>query len=339
MMKRHLLSHAAVSSLALGLLAAACSRDRPGERAATQASGVEHAAATSAQTAPTIAPPTMIDASPRDYAGLHNVVAFHDGFYSGSVPEGGAGFDTLRDMGIRTIISVDGAEPDLALARARGLRYIHLPIGYNGFDEQRRRELVRATRDAMNDGPVYIHCHHGKHRSAGAAGTIAASLGWATPAAMVERMQVSGTALGYKGLYACTAGASILAAPIIDATPAHFPEVSHPHGFVKAMVEADDALEHLREIEQAGWTVPKDHPDLVPAAEAGLLADLLRLMSTSERAAKQPADFAAFLQRNSDEAATLESLLAAGEQDDAKLSAQFKLIGASCKECHVKYRD
>ena len=147
--------------------------------------------------APAITLPTMSDQSPRDYPGIHNAVAFHDGFISGSVPEGEAGFETLAAMGVKTIISVDGAVPDVDMARARGLRYIHLPIGYNGFDEQRRLELARATRDAMNDGAVYIHCHHGKHRSAGAAAVVIASLGWATPEKAIERMKVSGAAPAY----------------------------------------------------------------------------------------------------------------------------------------------
>jgi hypothetical protein len=66
-----------------------------------------------------VQPPALVDDRPRDYPGLHNVVAYHDGFYSGSVPEGDAGFDTIAGMGVRTIISVDGAEPDVVRAAAR----------------------------------------------------------------------------------------------------------------------------------------------------------------------------------------------------------------------------
>lgn len=55
---------------------------------------------------------------------------------------------------------------------------IHLPIGYNGFDENRRLELVRATRDAIQEGPVYIHCHHGKHTACGCRGGERRSPGW-----------------------------------------------------------------------------------------------------------------------------------------------------------------
>jgi len=168
-----------------------------------------------------VPPPTMADGAPRDLPGLHNVVAYHEGFWSGGVPEGQAGFDSLRSLGVRTVISVDGALPDLALAKAAGLRYVHLPIGYDGFDDARKAELVRAVRDLPK--PLYLHCHHGKHRSAGAAATVAVSLGWMTNAEAAARMKVSGTAEGYKGLWACTAKAAPMMAAAIDsiASPTH----------------------------------------------------------------------------------------------------------------------
>lgn len=299
--------------------------------------------ATAAARAGTVAAPTLADAKPRDLPGIHNVVAYHDGLYSGGAPEGDAAFDTIAAMGVRTVISVDGAVPDVEAAGARGLKYIHLPIGYNGFDETRKRELVRATRDALKEGPVYIHCHHGKHRSAGAAGTIVAALGWASPEAMVERMKVSGTAANYTGLYRCTATATVLGADEIDAMPASYPSISRPGTFVAAMVEVDMAFDHLKAIQRAGWTVPADHPDLVPAAEAGRLADALRISAESSYAKRKPADFAAALSVDSDRAQAIENILAAlksGEKPDvAKLDAGMKLLAASCKDCHAKYRD
>jgi len=109
-----------------------------------------------AQRSPT-APPSMLETKPVDLPGIHNAVAYHDGFISGSSPDEDAGIDTLAAMGIKTIITVDGAKPDVAKAAARGIRYIHLPFGYNGFDEARKLKLTRATRDALAQGPVYIH--------------------------------------------------------------------------------------------------------------------------------------------------------------------------------------
>ena len=170
------LSLALCLGIALGLRCASTGQGVP----------VEPAAATQ----PSREWPGLEDRQPRDLPGLHNVVAFHDNYFSGSAPDGDEGFATLAAAGVKTIISVDGAEPDVAVAKAHGIRYIHLPIGYNGFDEQRRLQLTRATRDAMDSGPVYIHCHHGKHRSAGAAGAVAVSLGWLSPLEAVSRMHV-----------------------------------------------------------------------------------------------------------------------------------------------------
>ncbi|MBL8762193.1 MAG: cytochrome c [Phycisphaerae bacterium] len=286
-----------------------------------------------------VEPPKLIDATPRDYPGLHNVVAYHDGFYSGSVPEGDAGFDAVAGMGVKTIISVDGAAPEVEYATARGIRYIHLPIGYNGFDEQRKLEITRATRDAMIKGPVYIHCHHGKHRSAGAAAAAAVGLGWMTPEDGVARMKVSGTAPSYKGLYACVAASTLVGADVIDSVPPNFPEAAAPKGFVKAMVELDEINEHLKLIEKAGWQAPKEHPDLVPVAEAGRMADMLRVLAGGDRASSKPADFARALRDNAELAQQLEDALLAGENDGVTLSGKFKAVGASCKDCHTKFRD
>lgn len=285
---------------------------------------------------------------PRDFPGLHNLVDFRgqgaDGFYSGSVPEGDAGFDALVGLGVKTVISVDGALPDLARAKARGLRYVHLPIGYDGFDDVRKAELVRAVRDLPR--PIYLHCHHGKHRSAGAAGTIAVSLGWMTNAQAAARMKVSGTAEGYTGLWSCTAKAAPMVAAAIDAARADFPEVTAPDSMVAAMVAIDEALDRIKLVEKNGWKVPASHPDVAPAADAGRIADLLRLLEQDahverlDEAART--DFRARLSRNAREASALEELLLrelAPGGDAAKLAPAMKALGAGCKDCHVKHRD
>lgn len=312
---------------------------------------VRHDPATGAPTppadaaAPVTAPaatrtmPTMADQIPADLPGLHNLLAFHENFISGSGPEGEEAFDSLAALGFKTIISVDGGTPRVELAQARGIRYIHLPIGYNGFDEKRKRELTRAVRDALADGPVYIHCHHGKHRSAGAAATVAVSLGWSNTEAMIERMKMAGTSPSYKGLYACAREATPLPKEAIDAVPADFPSISKPGTFVQGMVDIDHAFDHLRLIEKAGWRTPADHPDLVPAAEAGRLSDLFLHLKGGAYTQRKPDDFKAWMESSHQQAQLIENELASGNPDLAKVTAAFKSLGASCKECHVAYRD
>lgn len=307
--------------------------------AVTLVAGCSSTSEKSAVQPPRIPSPALADATPRDYPGLHNVVAYHDGYFSGSVPEGDAGFETLAAMGVKTIISVDGAAPEVERARALGIRYVHLPIGYNGFDEERRLELARASSDALKDGSVYVHCHHGKHRSAGAAAAVGVSLGWGTPEEMVARMKVSGTAPNYTGLYKCAADSTELTPGQISAVPANFPEISQVTSFVKGMVEVDEVMEHLKAIEKAGWKAPPDHPDLVPVAEAGRLADLLRQLSEGGRASREPEAFAKMMARNSAEAQAVEDGLLQSPVDASGLSAKFKIVAASCKECHEQFRD
>src|SRR5262245_34504268 len=64
--------------------------------------------------------------------GLHNVHRITDKLLSGSRPEGDEGFRLLRDLGVKTVMSVDGARPEVERARKYGLRYVHLPFGYDG---------------------------------------------------------------------------------------------------------------------------------------------------------------------------------------------------------------
>jgi protein tyrosine phosphatase (PTP) superfamily phosphohydrolase (DUF442 family) len=283
-------------------------------------------------------PPTTATSAPIDAPGLLNVVAYGPAVWSGSVPAGDAGFATLKAWGVQTVISVDGAAPDLTRASANGVRYVHLPIGYDGFDDARKLQLVRAVRDLPK--PIYIHCHHGKHRSAGAAGTIAVSLGWLTTDAALARMKISGTAPNYTGLYACAASASLLNAATIDQASADFPSVTRPNGLVEAMLAIDDTNDRLVAIERAGWKVPADHTDLVPVAEAAALADHLRLLAASPEIAARPPSFRDLLAKSQSIAQRLEDQLSTVPSGDpARLSVDMQALQATCKECHASARN
>jgi hypothetical protein len=155
------------------------------------------------------------------------------------------------------------------------------------------------------------------------AGAVVASLGWLTNGEATARMKVSGTAPNYKGVYGCVAKSTVIDAKTIDAVPVNLPEVSHPASFVKAMAEVDEINDRLKLIEKAGRTVPKDHPDLVPAAEAGRMADQFRLVAESERAKSNPEDFAAVLKLDAERITRLEDMIVVGEKDTAKLSETF----------------
>lgn len=284
-----------------------------------------------------LSPPAINAAEPASYPGLHNVVAYGPGIYAGSAPEGAAGFASLNGLGVKTVLSVDGATPDLAGARAAGLRYIHLPIGYSGMDRERTLQISKAIKDAAARGPVYVHCHHGKHRAAGAAGAAMVTLGLLSNEAATAKLHISGTAPQYPGLYRCVSIAAVASPEALAAVGDEFPEVTRPAGLVEAMIGIDEAVDHLKAVEAAAWATPKDQPDLVPAAEAGRAADLFR--ACEEAAGERPADFRAWLKEARTAAGELETSLTAPAHDKAALSAKLKAFTRSCAACHAKYRD
>src|SRR5690349_19529458 len=91
--------------------------------------------------------PSSSDFARVEAAGLHNVLRVSDRLYSGSSPEGEEGFRSLEELGVRTVVSVDGARPDVEGARRHALRYVHLPIGYDGVPRDQALRLARAVRD------------------------------------------------------------------------------------------------------------------------------------------------------------------------------------------------
>lgn len=278
-------------------------------------------------------PPAAESAAHPPLPNLHRLT---DRILSGGVPDGEAGFAELAALGVRTVISVDGAAPDVAGAAAHGLRYVHIPITYAEVNEAERLELARAIRDLP--GPVYLHCHHGKHRAPAAAAAAGVVLGAITPEAGVAFMKEAGTAASYEGLYACVSLARAATPEEVDAAPAAFPAVREPEGIVAAMVEIDHAFEHLAQIARAGWKVPRDHPDLVPAAEAGQLADGLRVGGEDPDVAALGDAFAKRMADAVAKATALEEAIVAGAPT-SELDARLALVRTSCKDCHGPYRN
>lgn len=282
---------------------------------------------------------TRRTASPTDAVNsheLHNVIRVNDRLISGSVPENDRGFDELQALGVRTIISVDGATPDVTRAAARGLRYVHVPVGYHGLSVAQQRQIARAVRDLP--GPIYLHCHHGKHRGPAAAASAAVLLGDMSPEAGDVFLKQAGTSSNYPGLFACVHSARALDAKELDATPPDFPAIAPRPELVEAMSAAQDAFDHLVAIRDAQWRTPESHPDLVPTAEAARLESLLRGMLDDPAAIGRSADFLPMLRASQQRAAELEAEIAAGAAADS-LTAGLARLGATCRDCHTVYRD
>ena len=82
-----------------------------------------------------------------------------------------------------------------------GIRYVHIPIGYDGVPEAQGLRLARAVHDLP--GLVYIHCHHGQHRGPAAAEVVHRCLDESckVETALAE-LRRAGTDPRYTGLFA-----------------------------------------------------------------------------------------------------------------------------------------
>lgn len=267
---------------------------------------------------------------------LPNPVRVTDGVISGGLPEGDAAFAELKELGIRTVISVDGAKPDVATAGKYGLRYVHLPHGYDGVPVERARQLAKAVSDLP--GPVYIHCHHGKHRSPAAAAVACLGAGLIDHRQATEVLRIAGTGENYRGLFQSVASTAPIGKEVLDQVPSDFPAVAKLPAMAEAMIEIEHIHDRLKVIEKAGWKTPADQPALVPDHEGLLLreqfTELLRMPELKDR----PDGFINLAQ----EAETLSQSLEEGLKSAIDVNAASKVLAAvsnNCKACHQQYRD
>ena len=271
---------------------------------------------------------------------LHNVFRLTPRVLSGSQPEGDTAFAWLAAQGIKTVVSVDGARPDVEAARRHGLGYVHLPMGYDGVPSNRVAELAKLA--AILPGPFYVHCHHGKHRGPVAAAVLCeASANWSAGQAEAF-LQQAGTARDYPGLYRSVREFRRPEAQLLATLTNALPEVTPAPGLVAAMVALDGCLERLRACQQAGWRAPVDHPDLAPAHEAVQLWEQLRELLRSDAANGRPAAFREMLAATERSADELRRALRDAEPATAvasSLDSRFRAAADSCSACHQRFRN
>lgn len=280
-------------------------------------------------------PPTTASVVSKETTGLHNVQRINDKLYSGSSPEGDDGFRSLTALGVKTVLSVDGARPDVELARKHGLRYVHLPIGYDGVPEAQALRIARAVRDLP--GPVYLHCHHGKHRGPAAAAVVHRMLDEACDVeTAVAVMKRAGTDPRYTGLYASPAQIRRPTQEELDRVPADFPEVSPVPDLARLMVALDLTWDRMKEIRNAGWKAPAAHPDLDPPHEALQLREHYREAARLESMKQRPEEFRRMLSEAESAAGELEAAL---RSDRSKTEQAYRKSADACLRCHARYRD
>ena len=257
-------------------------------------------------------------AAPVPFPEVENGFRLTERLLSGGQPEGDEDFAALAKAGVKLVLSVDGTPPDLALARKHGLRYAHVPVGYDGITTNQAARILRAAADAP--GPVYLHCHHGKHRGPAAAALLLQGReGWGKAEAE-GWLKTAGTSPEYAGLFACVREFQS-PAPSVVAAVGPVPELQSPEPLVDAMVRIDQAWEHIQ---------AKPEPE-----QTLLLWEAYQEMRRLRLGADLGPDFVAQVLTAESAARALHEAVAAGREPMAELKA----VKQSCRDCHKGFRN
>lgn len=262
---------------------------------------------------------------------LHHVIQVSPRLYSGSEPVGSEAFAKLKEMGITTVVSVDGATPDVATAREFGIRYVHIPFGYDGISREDAASLTRVMRDVK--GPIYIHCHHGKHRGPAGAAICAMADGTLDHAGGERLLKLAETSPDYAGLYRDVARFEL---PPADAELPELVEVAGIEPMVAVMARMGRLSDELKARQGDGWRQNAVTPDQWPHQTALLLAEELR------EAGRNLSDgygdeFVAMMKECEEAAMDVSEALNAGQADRA--DSQLTAMHAACGRCHRDYRN
>jgi cytochrome c556 len=215
------------------------------------------------------------------------------------------------------------------------LRYVHLPHGYDGISAARAAELAKAVRDLP--GPVYIHCHHGKHRSPAAAVVACISTGLLPPESALTVLETAGTSENYRGLYESASSARRMDDATLDALQVEFPESARLPAIAEAMIPIDHAHDHLKLFAANDWKRLADKPDLDAPHEALLLREHFTELLRMPAVVQETSEFRQLATDSEAAAVSLESHLRAGRQQKAAKS--LELVTHKCTACHRSFRD
>ena len=253
--------------------------------------------------------------------------------FTGGEPKSQTAFERLRQLGVRTVVSVDGARPNIEAARALGIRTIHIPIGYDAIERDAALALTRVVRE--NEGLIYIHCHHGRHRGPAAAAIACIADGQATPDEALEILETAQTSQDYIGLWRDVAA---FTPPSMEEPLPELFEVAAVSSLAERMAAIDRDFDRLKLCRQNQWQTPESHPDLIPEHIALLIKEGLR---ESTRASEDQPDspLATWLEQAKVEAQALEAALRESTTPARVVEARFQTVQASCSACHKRFRN
>lgn len=267
---------------------------------------------------------------------LENLLKVSDSIYCGGQPWGERGFAELAKLGIKTVVSVDAARPDIRKAKKHDLRYVHIPIGYDGANEHAGLSLARVGREV--EGPIYFHCHHGLHRGPVATAIASMAAGKMNREAAVDLLKRAGTSKDFVGLWRAV---QTYRKPPTSAKLPQLVEVAEVDSLADAMASIDRAMQQLgqrldkRPDPTRTTAVNDSEPNatqLTLLIREGLRESRRNLPETSgdQRLRMWLADAERTAKRLEDAFSTSQPQLTA---------ELYQTLSESCARCHRAYRD
>lgn len=273
-----------------------------------------------------------------DQIGLHNVIQINDFLFSGSSPEGEKGFQSLKQLGIKTIITVDGAMPEIEIAKRFGMRYVHLPIGYDDVPRVIAVKMARAMQELPK--PIYVHCHHGKHRGPAAAMAALRCIdGNCLASEAIEFLKRAGTDPKYLGLYAAVERSGIATADEFNLAGNQFPESAKVPDFVRVMVEIDEKWDRIKLVRKNNWKTTENQPLIDASHELLLIHELFRESHRLNTAMPKKNEFEELLKSAEYSTAQMQKAFGESPIEIKKLEQLFTRTSDCCMKCHEQFRD
>jgi hypothetical protein len=269
---------------------------------------------------------------------LSNAIQVQPEIISGALPEQEASFAELQALGVKTILSVDGMRPDVPMAKKFGMRYVHLPNGYDGIPPDRVLELAKAIRDLPK--PIYVHCHHGKHRSPAAVAAACRTLGLITPEQALDTLKLAGTNPGFRGLFESVRQSQPTTDSILDSMKLDFHEISPVPPMAEMMVSIDLAMSELIVAKKKNW--PKWDKS---ATDALMLKEHMVELGRIEDSQARGKEFQLLLHESVLLSGSLENELRRAydgkvtADSGTKSSSLLARVEDNCVRCHEQFRN
>lgn len=269
----------------------------------------------------------------------------------GGSPETDAAMAELAASGVKTIISVDGAPPLVELAKKHGLKYVHIPVKYSALSREQIVSLASVLQP--NHEPVYVHCHHGKHR--GPAALVAALKCTVTDLETDTLLKTFGTDPKYRGLYEAARTAQPLQAHELARVPEKLPEAIQDLSPARLMSEIDCSFDQLLALLKV--SEPLENKELAAQLKAwqeqaiDLEEAFLEYQRLIERQfpmmpPEQQMQYRQFLKTSLSHAAAIRSELTAAVDSSEDIPARLKTcrtsleaLQQSCAGCHAQFRN